>query len=606
MTGIVGIATTTHQPDLGVKLQHGCGTILRQPWYRENEHLAGDGRFGVATVYHDFSVAGTTQPNESGGSLTIFGDLYDLPVSGDCYRVLSEMIQADAWHQFNDVQGAFVATSYDESSGILHIVNDQFAQRPLYYHEIDGVLRFSTSLPALFEMGVPSVLAASGVSQFFSFGQYLGCDTLYRDIQILPAGAILRFDTNDGSYEVRTYRSASQPTNYDSDKAWLDAICDATVSAVVRASRDTNGLGVALSGGLDARTILGLIDHDSVELKSICLGMPGSMDLQCAERMAEIVGCQHHSHLLDHSFLQSFESHLNRMVDLTGGQYLSQCIVMPTLPVYPKQGIKVLLRGHAGELMHMGKAYAYSLDEQALGISTRAAASEWLFDHMRAYMLDGVDGELFRGEFASAMRAAPRDAFDQAFHEIPELDDPRNAIWYSFVKDRLRRETTLSLGKFASVCDVRVPLLDRELVELLLAAPVHLKQDETIQRHILKRCRPELLSVVNANIGAPMNAGPVMQKLGNLRMRVLSKLGVRGYQPYERLGLWLRRELEPLVQQILLDEECLDRGVFNPDVVRRVIENHKLRAANHTYLILAMMIFEVGQRRVCRSAETVA
>ena len=79
-------------------------------------------------------------------------------------------------------------------------------------------------------------------------------------------------------------------------------------------------------------------------------------------------------------------------------------------------------------------------------------------------------------------------------------------------------------------------------------------------------------------------------------MKVLSKLGVPGYQPYERLGLWLRRELAPLVQEVLLDEACLERGILGADTVRSVVRRHLSAQRNHTYLILAMMVFETGHR----------
>jgi hypothetical protein len=82
------------------------------------------------------------------------------------------------------------------------------------------------------------------------------------------------------------------------------------------------------------------------------------------------------------------------------------------------------------------------------------------------------------------------------------------------------------------------------------------------------------------------------------RMRVLAKLGVRGYQPYERLGLWLRRELKPIVERILLSEECLQRGVFEPDAVRNVIRRHSSGQCNHTFLLMAMMILETGFRQL--------
>jgi hypothetical protein len=79
-------------------------------------------------------------------------------------------------------------------------------------------------------------------------------------------------------------------------------------------------------------------------------------------------------------------------------------------------------------------------------------------------------------------------------------------------------------------------------------------------------------------------------------MRVLAKLGVRGYQPYERLGLWLREDLRQLVERLLLSERFLERGVFDPSAVKTVVDGHLNRGRNHTYLLLAMMTLELGQR----------
>src|SRR5690606_8974153 len=103
------------------------------------------------------------------------------------------------------------------------------------------------------------------------------------------------------------------------------------------------------------------------------------------------------------------------------------------------------------------------------------------------------------------------------------------------------------------------------------------------------------LRVVNGNTGARMGAGPLRQKLAGLQFKVLAKLGVPGYQPYERLGLWLRRELAPTVRDILLSDACLDRGVFDPEGVRSVVDAHN-RGRNHTLLLMAMMIHELGSR----------
>ena len=102
--------------------------------------------------------------------------------------------------------------------------------------------------------------------------------------------------------------------------------------------------------------------------------------------------------------------------------------------------------------------------------------------------------------------------------------------------------------------------------------------------------------VTNVNTGARMEAGPIGRLFARARQKAFAKLGVRGYQPYERLGLWLRRELRPLVQHILLDPRCLERGIFEPQALRDVVDRHLSGRRNHTYLLMALMIFELGQR----------
>ena len=151
-----------------------------------------------------------------------------------------------------------------------------------------------------------------------------------------------------------------------------------------------------LSGGLDARTILGTLDHRRNNLATVCMGMAGSRDHEASTELARIVGCKHHNHILDTAFLGEFDRHLENMVRLTDGQYLSQCIVMPTLPLYRRLGIGILMRGHAGELLHMSKAYNYSLTADALGLQSEADLEEWLWTRLQAYMQEGVDGSAVR------------------------------------------------------------------------------------------------------------------------------------------------------------------------------------------------------------------
>jgi hypothetical protein len=325
------------------------------------------------------------------------------------------------------------------------------------------------------------------------------------------------------------------------------------------------------------------------------MGMRGSRDHQAATELARIIGCRHHNHILDTVFLSDFGKHLENMVRLTDGQYLSQCIVMPTLPVYQRLGIGVLMRGHAGELMHMSKAYNYSIDTSALKLRSNLDLEDWLWQRLKAYIHDGVDGTLFESGAADQSEAA-RESLRQALAATQNNTAPCERISHLLLDQRIRRETMLSMMKFRSVTEPRLPYLDRTLVERLLAMPAEWRLGDELQTYILRRHQPTFCGVENTNTGAELGAGKFRQSYTHLRMRVLSKLGVAGYQPYERLGLWLRRELAPFVQSTLLDERCLDRGIFNPDTVRAIVRRHLAKERNHTYLIMALLVFEVGHR----------
>ncbi len=500
-----------------------------------------------------------------------------------------------------ELRGSFAAAIWDARRQRLVLITDRFGTRPLYYRQSAGGLRFASTLAALLaDDATPQEINPRGLAQFFTFGHYLRDDTSLQDVRVLPAAACFEYDGGSGVLTKRSYWSLDEArvTIAGSDEALLDGVDESFVRAVNRSTSGAAQLGISLSGGLDARAILGVMDVRKTPVTAVCLGVRGSLDHRSSAELARIAGCPFHEYVLDGSFLGGFRQHLERMVELTDGQYLSQCIVIPTLNVYRELGIQTLLRGHAGELMHMRKAYNYSLNEEALAIRTDAQLRAWLFRRLQAYMMDGVTSPLFQPRYQEGLAPLAAESLDADLAEVAHVDEPLARIWHLFVTQRLRRETVLSMLKFRSVVEPRLPYLDDGLVGLLLAAPPRLKLGETMQSHIFRKRRPAFLRVTNANTGAPLGASAWRQKLASLQMKVLAKAGVPGYQPYERLGLWLRRELAPVVREILLSSETLENGVYTAEGVRAVVRGHLEQGKNHTFLLMALMIFELGRRRL--------
>jgi asparagine synthase (glutamine-hydrolysing) len=598
--------------DLAADLTAMADRLRHHPWYQENRHVDNSAGIALGRITLGF-VNRAKQPacNEDNSLLAIMeGEVYDyaerrreLSAAGHAFltdshaELLVHGYESKGKAFFRDLNGTFVAAIWDVRNRRLVLVNDRVGMKPLYYAKLRGRLLFASEIKALLvDQHVSRKPDPRGIAQFFGFGQLLGEDTLLEAVRHVPAASWLTYDAAVDTWTVDSYwRLETACANHsESETSLLDRIDVAFKRAVDRRAAGTGHLGLSLSGGLDARSILAVLDPGT-PITTVCLGVAGSMDHNSAQQMANLFGCRHRNFYLTKQFLSNFEQHLRWLVHVTDGHYQSQCVTVPTLPVFRELGIEVLLRGHAGELLHMNKAYSYSLGRDALAIRDAKLLEEWLYQHLGAFLSTSGAAPLFAKAY-TGMESLARESLRACLAQSAHVEPPVHRVWHLFLMQRLRRETALSMVEFGCHVETRLPFLDNELIDVLFGVPPELKLGDKIQAHILARRRPAFLKVVNTNTGAPLGAGRLRSLVAKAKLKVLAKLGVRGYQPYERLGRWLRQDLRLLVTRLLLGDRCLDRGVFDPQTVRAVVDGHLTNKRNHTFLLMAMMIFELGQR----------
>ncbi len=615
MPGLYGIVGSPHDAGSHDLSQAMCARMRHHAWYQIDQHQDDSAGIALGRVSLGFI---QTQPqpvwnHDRSVCLLLEGEIYgeaelrhelanagsQVHTSGSHAELLLHGYLQEGRNFFRRVNGTFVAAIWEARHRRLILVNDRFGMKPLYYALLPDRLLFASEIKSLLaDAAVPRDPDPRGISQFFSFGQLLGEDTLLRAVKALPPAAWVTYRQAEHEYQLDRYWQLSdiKVDQQLSQADFLERIDTAFAKAVELRTSDTAGLGISLSGGLDSRSILAAIDHRRTPIKSVSMGMRGSLDHRCAQQLSAASNGDHFCYLLDDRFLARYEHFMRTMVHLTDGHYLDQCIVIPTLPTYQQLGIQVLLRGHAGELLHMDKAYNFSLDRDGWSIRDEASLRAWLNDHMRAYMLDGLPGPLFAQSSGVDLQALAEQSLADALRASEKMEPTLHRIWHLFITERLRRETAMSMAKIGTLFETRLPFLDNEVVAALLSAPPQWKRGDQIQAYILAKRRPEFLKIVNANTGAPLGASRIRQRATHLRNRVLAKLGLPGYQPYERLGLWLRRELRTWVEDVLLSPQTLQRGMFEPQTVKLVVQNHMEQGGNHTALLLAMLIFELGQR----------
>ena len=155
---------------------------------------------------------------------------------------------------------------------------------------------------------------------------------------------------------------------------------------------------------------------------------------------------------------------------------------------------------------------------------------------------------------------------------IPRELDPLNRLLYLETKHFLPDHNLNYTDKMsmANGVEVRVPLLDLDLVDYAVHLPTHEKQHRTHTKDIFKSAmRPflpaEVLARPKTGFGAPLRR-------------------------------WIREDLREMVRDVLNESSLERRGLFNPAAVQRLILANERREIDASYTIFSLMCVEMWLR----------
>lgn len=123
----------------------------------------------------------------------------------------------------------------------------------------------------------------------------------------------------------------------------------------------------------------------------------------------------------------------------------------------------------------------------------------------------------------------------------------------------------------AANLEVRVPFLNRELIEFAARMPADLKLRGFKRKYILKRSLEKLLpaDVIwrrKAGFGAPIRS-------------------------------WLRGALKPQVDELLSDEAVKRRGLFRPEEVRKIVALNLSGREDYNLQVFQLLNLELWHRQ---------
>ncbi len=508
-----------------------------------------------------------------------------------------------------DFDGTFAIAFWDAATRRLTVARDAFGVEPLFCAERNGDVAFASRVRDLAATGVPiGRICPQGLVEFLTWGYTPGEATLDDGVVRVPPGCFIAAEPGRGIVaRGRWYRlSFASPVPPD-PTAIGERFRELLTRAVARREGE-RPVGVFLSGGMDSSSVASVLGRAPAgSLRTFGFRCAGATfdESHYARALAEELGAQHTEVMFGERDAMRKEEAVREM-DVP---FCDIGIVTASWLLGEAAGNRVdhVLTGDGGdELWGSHPVYAaqrlFSLWDRlpiprAMTLGLRRAADRLRDSSQkrdlrvklkRILPADGLPRELgaFRwralgGPAAIRSLLSPEaaalvrdcDPFRPVLDAYAGYDGPDDGLSAHLYADY----ATASGFYFARLrlirrfgVEARCPFYDRDLVEFGARIPARLKLEriETTKRLFREAMRGVLPEVIRQRT----------DKLGHS----------------VPLKNWLRSDgpLAARVAEVLAPGASTKRGIFRPDAMRILVEEHRAMRHNHSHRIWAAYVLE--------------
>ena len=588
---------------------------------------ASDREPGIALGHRRLSiidVGGSAQPlgNEDGSIQIVFnGEIYN-------YKELRESLVA-AGHKFKTdgdtevivhlyedygldfiqhLRGMFAFAIWDSREQRLVVARDRTGQKPFFYRLEEGRFSFASELKALLQIpNVPRELNRSSVLKFLTLQYVPAPHSMLKGFSRLPPATMGVIQ--NGEFKLHRYWKApyDQPDLKRCSIAdWQEELRHEMTEAVRLRMRSDVPLGAFLSGGIDSTVITGLMQEQldrPVQTFSIGFPVKAFDERHYARQASEMLGTDHHEAMVEPDALSILPELIWHYDEPFGD---SSAIPTMYLSRMARENVTVALTGDAGDELFCG----YDRYRAVRMVQRMAFMPKWA-RRATASAASWIPASVRQKSF---LRRGKR------FLETMAMDsEERYLNWITiFNRDRLQQLVTPELWNLtreenpaACIFDAYRMFPDRDFVTRTTAVDVEtylpfdlLTKVDIASMSVGLECRSPMLDhrVVELAARMPLEVKQSMQQGKMVLTETFRDLIPPDIQTRKKMGFgvpidhWFRKELKPLLYDILLSPRCLDRGLLNPQDVRELVEQHTSAKFDHAYRLWNLLCLELWQR----------
>lgn len=413
------------------------------------------------------------------------------------------------------LNGMFAIGLYHTTHKTLYLIRDFAGIKPLYFGIKNGNCVFASQFNQLFKHPIfvkELNLRIDIMKEYFGLGYMHAPNTVFEDIYQLSPGEYLKWDAAKGEIISKIVYAnwTESPVNDESAKSTVDA-CNNLLTKIVHDQLQSDvPLGTFLSGGIDSPLVTAhaVKQHPLIQSYTFGVDEPTLNEAKIAASYAEILNVKHITeYTTDDELQQTINSHFKNIPE-PHGDYSS----IPTYLITQKAKhfATVMLSGDGGDELFWGYPRFIKSVEQAkwfgiplalrkivmpifrrlnpnlsYALSTKSSFGEWIlhkqihFNELNALFPDCDFSDELKATYA-CKHPSKKDAL---------LFLKRNEFW-GHLQKILRKVDLMSM---ANSLEVRVPLLDKRMIEFSNTLNPGLGIKHVNPKVLLKKCLSQFI-----------------------------------------------------------------------------------------------------------------
>ncbi len=494
------------------------------------------------------------------------------------------------------LNGMFAIAIHDARDASLHLIRDRMGKKPLWISQLnDGTLYFASEVRALMLARPDRTLRTEMVAEVMQYGYINSPHSAFNEITQVPPASVLSW--HEGKTRIEKYWEPDFDTKVQiSYEDALEVTKKLIEESVARRLISERPIGSFLSGGFDSTVVtayMAKLMNEKVQTYAIGFHSAQFNEAHHAKQVASFLGTNHHeeilspdpalvvekiAHVLDQpfadssivpTFLLANFARENLIVALGGDggdevfggydRYLATPILQRLNPILSlaRTGLNLAGKQSFGSNRKVNRVGSQLSTKPSLASRYSSILSLAQPTDLSLLLNPIFQSSLAEGEYISQFSKGEISTFDRMIRSDFATYLPGDLL------------VKVDIATMANSLELRSPLLDVNVVEWGVSLPRKYKIKGFETKHILK-------DVARSLVPAELIDRP---KMG---------FGIPRAE-------WLRTGLREMVIDTLTDITATQRGWFNANEVKKVIDAH-MAGQDQDSLIWPILMLELWAR----------